>query len=65
MSKAIYTNGALEKLSPESRLQKIAAIIEYVDNRCSASDGPVPPTLLEMTQEEISAIYALSIGRNP
>lgn len=42
------------------RLAAIRAIIEQVDARCAAADGPVPPTLKEMTQDEISTIYALS-----
>lgn len=43
-----------------SRLNGIAKIIETVDNRCLAADGPVTPTLSEMTQAEISEIYKLS-----
>lgn len=43
-----------------NRLRVIAAIIEAVDNRCMAADGPVTPTLKEMTQAEISRIYALA-----
>lgn len=43
-----------------ARLAKIASIIEGVDNRCMAADGPVTPTLKEMTQAEMSAIYALA-----
>ena len=42
------------------RLNRIAEIIEGVDNRCLAVDGSVPPTLDLMTQEEISEIYKLS-----
>lgn len=45
------------------RLRRIKAIIEAVDNRCAAADGPVTPTLKEMHQEEISAIYALACGQ--
>lgn len=39
---------------------EIERIIEAVDNRCAAADGPVTPTLKEMTQKEISTIYALA-----
>lgn len=42
------------------RLAEIARIIERVDDRCLATDGPVTPTLQEMTQEEISRIYKLA-----
>lgn len=44
------------------RLETIAEIIESVDNRCMAADGPVTPTLQEMRQGEISAIYAIANG---
>ena len=43
-----------------ARLVRIAEIIETVDNRCMAADGPVAPTLAEMTQKEISEIYQLA-----
>jgi hypothetical protein len=46
------------------RLQRIAEIIEAVDNRCMAVDGPVTPTLREMTQAEISEIYRLASGKS-
>jgi len=45
------------------RLRRIKQIIEDVDNRCMTADGPVTPTLKEMTQDEISRIYALSCGK--
>lgn len=35
----------------------IKEIIERVDQRAMACDGPVTPTLLEMNQTEMSAIY--------
>lgn len=46
----------------KERLSQIVDIIEAVDNRCSAADGDVTPTLEEMTQEEMSRIYALAGG---
>jgi hypothetical protein len=52
----------IHKMTPEERLARIALIIERVDNRAMATDGPVTPTLEEMTQEEISSIYKLAIG---
>ncbi len=42
------------------RLDKIADIIESVDHRCSAADGPVTPKLQEMTQDEMSEIWRLA-----
>ena len=47
-------------MTNEKRLKRIAEIIEKVDNRCMAVDGPVTPTLEEMTQKEISEIYKLA-----
>ena len=49
--------------SLDKRLQEIAGIIDYVDNRCMAVDGPVTPTLQEMSQSEISKIYSLAVGK--
>ena len=49
--------------SDRSRLAAIAGIIEVVDQRCLAADGPVTPTLREMTQAEISEIYRLAKGK--
>lgn len=46
----------------EKKLKRIAEIIENVDDRCMHVDGPVTPTLEEMTQEEISEIYELAEG---
>lgn len=42
------------------RLAEIARIIEDVDNRCLAADGPVTKTRHEMTDDEMRAIYALA-----
>lgn len=42
------------------RLNQIADIIEGVDNRCMAVDGPVSRTLKEMTDDEMRKIYKLA-----
>jgi hypothetical protein len=47
----------------QQRLRRIREIIEAVDTRAMATDGPVPPTLQVMTQREISEIYRLSGGQ--
>lgn len=47
-------------MNNEERLQRIAEIIESVDNRCMAADGSVTATLEEMTQAEMSEIYKLA-----
>jgi len=44
------------------RLKQIAEIIERVDNRCMARDGPVGKTIEEMTDKEIIQIYELAKG---
>lgn len=59
----MLTNKDIKKLSADERLKAIAEIIEDVDRRCEIADGSVTPTLEEMTQNEISAIYWLAIGR--
>lgn len=49
-----------KKTTDAERLARIKAIIETVDNRCMAADGPVTPTLEEITVDEMRAIYALA-----
>jgi len=51
------------RIKPRRRLARVADIIERVDLRCAAADGPVTATLDEMTQDEISRIYALAKGK--
>lgn len=46
-----------------SRLAEIAEIIEAVDRRCSAVDGPVSDTRAEMTAAEMRKIYQLAKGK--
>jgi hypothetical protein len=52
------------KMTDRARLRRIAQIIQEVDNRCLAADGPVTPTLQEMTQDELSRIYALALRKH-
>lgn len=52
-------------LSAGKRLELIAAIIEGVDQRCSANDGPVSTTKEEITAAEIIEIYRLASGKIP
>lgn len=52
-------------MTPTERLKMIAVIIETVDQRCAAADGPVTATNREITQWEISKIYRLAkLGRH-
>lgn len=46
------------------RLLKIAQIIESVERRCIAADGPVSKTLEEMTDLEMRKIYRLATRPN-
>lgn len=43
-------------------LDGIKEIIENVDQRAMATDGPVTPTLQEMTQAEMSEIYESAVN---
>lgn len=45
------------------RLEKIADILERVDNRCMAADGPVTKTRHEITDAEYRQIYRLAKKR--
>lgn len=47
----------------ESRLQEIRSIIDRVENRCLAVDGPVSNTRHEMTDIELREIYVLAGGK--
>ena len=50
-------------MNNNDRLKRIAEIIEEVDRRAQFG-AVVTPTLEEMTQEEMSEIYALACGRD-
>lgn len=47
----------------DARLAQIAAILEAVDGRCAAADGPVTKTRHEMTDDELREIYRLATGK--
>lgn len=51
-----------ERNNYRRRLRQIAEIIERVDDRCMAVDGPVTPTKDEMTSDEFRKIYHLASG---
>lgn len=50
--KAVNDRRKLRKAASE-----ICDILEIVDNRCMAADGPVTPTLQEITAEELRRLY--------
>jgi hypothetical protein len=39
---------------------KFCDLLERIDNRCMAADGPVPPTLSEATSDELRILYRLA-----
>ena len=45
-----------------ARLDGIVQIIEAVDRRCMAADGPVTQTKDEITAEELKKIYRIAKG---
>jgi hypothetical protein len=49
--------------TPTQRLRAIAQILEDVDNRCMAVDGPVDQTRDEITDEEYRRIYVLATNK--
>lgn len=56
--------GVVDALSRKTEaLLEIREIIEAVENRCMAADGPVTPTHQEITDEEIRRIYKLAGGK--
>lgn len=54
-------NDRTEKLA--ERLSTIASILEAVDNRCMAVDGPVRLTREEIRDHELAEIYRLAKGK--
>lgn len=50
----------LKVIALQKQLDEIASIIERVDLRCMAADGPVTKTQLEITTEEFREIYQLA-----
>jgi len=51
--------------SDAKRLREIADILEAVDNRCMAVDGPVTPTKDEIRADELRTIYRLAKRLRP
>jgi hypothetical protein len=52
----------IEEMNEQTRLQKIARVIESVDDRCMAYDGSIGLTKEEITTKELKEIYALARG---
>ena len=48
------------KLTPKQRLSLIRQIIDIVENRSMAVDGPVSKTNEEITNQELRRIYKLT-----
>lgn len=47
----------------KARLFSIKEIIDSIENRCMAADGPVTNTRHEMSDEELRRIYRLAGGK--
>lgn len=39
--------------------ERFNAIVDRVENRCMAADGPVTPTLQEMTERELGQLWRI------
>lgn len=42
---------------PKSNADRFCELLEAIDQRCAAADGPVPPTLSEATADELRRLY--------
>lgn len=72
LSDSITDSAEIERLNAEvkqhrsnesKRFSRIREVIERVDGRALAADGPVPPTEEEITGEEMREIYRLAGGK--
>lgn len=54
-----------ETKTATERLRRIAVILEAVDARCLAADGPVPKTRELITDDELREIYLLATRFQP
>jgi hypothetical protein len=52
-----YEAGAAAPSPARAACTEVLSIIERVENRCMAADGPVTPTTQEITEDELRAIY--------
>ena len=43
----------------KTQIDRFNRIIDNIENRCMAVDGPVTPTLKEATEAELSELWAL------
>lgn len=58
-----FDNAIRDSHDVEERLRAIKDIIDSVETRCLAADGPVTPTLKEMGEDELRKIYRLAGGK--
>ena len=49
-------------MTPSQRCAAIVDLIEAIENRCMAADGPVSLTTEEITERELRRIYRLAKG---
>lgn len=57
---AVQRGQTVIRPTPAQRLAAIAQILQAVDARCMAADGPVTLTRLEITDEELRRIYVFA-----
>lgn len=58
----MYQKLVVENAALRARLKRISEIIEFVEHRCMAVDGPVTKTRGEITDDEFREIYQLATG---
>ncbi len=58
-----FIHGPMTYGEASTALAQIREIIDRVENRCMAVDGPVTPTTEEMTEDELRRIYVLAGGK--
>jgi len=46
-------------MNTKQKIQRFNRIIDNIENRCMAVDGPVTPTLKEATEEELSELWRI------
>ena len=45
---------------PKTNADRFCELLEAIDNRCMAADGPVTPTLSEATADELRKLYVFA-----
>ncbi len=60
-SRERYDSEPFKSWTPrKTNAARFAELLETIDNRCAASDGPVTPTLTEATADELRRLYVFA-----